>query len=803
MRTKRLLAIGVTVSFLLGMCACGKNTDNNEPVAGESEISEPLPYVPTEEFQEEEYQESDFFENLEEFYYMDGFSPKEVAGLLFRDDEREKLSKMAPVMVDLSKPENFVSMEKEGDEIRAFALKLSGDKTISFASKGIVQDEDGTINMLPGGYINSLSEIEGLIRLDIYSKTEFAEDEYGWLNVTFGLSPTDVKEISDSDELIYGLTNHYALSNGVPANAENYGQFGFFHIENENDENINISQFDVFSTGEHHGIGEVALDPVFYGRYAEGSYYDPGREKFILDESIFDFYLLIKSDVKDHYDYDDCVVFGTENYKIGDLRDKDGNIKAKTEPLALGDTLDVDLGGKVFSVSLPVCKNYYPKNYYEASKTSVTNAVGDLNVLVVPVRFEDQRNQSEGDMETLITALGNVVTKDGTKYASKSEEGYFTLSDYYKQASYGKLNITSYITDWYEIDDGTYQDWCDSDRTDREAIKIQSWVNKNYSDWKDILDSDLDGLFDAVIFANASSPTPRDEYNIISFGGAFRRNRGYGHCHNRNGETAINGFVNISIDFLFDKVSDKNSGMNANTMIHEFGHGLGLIDYYDVTGMGYNAVGGFDMQSDNVGDWNPYSKFAVGWTKPTVLTTEDIGDGITVTISDFETSGDTIIIPTDSAKMNADGTLCPFNEYIMVDLFSPTGLNVYDASKYGLTKSGVRMYHVDGRLCEIDYSKDWLEEGITYDMLYTNAYSKTGKYHIQLLQSGGKNTFTKGTYRAVNNSDLFFAGDSFNIKKYSSVFLGGKMNNGQDFPYDIKVTEISDGTATITVSPLK
>lgn len=104
----------------------------------------------------------------------------------------------------------------------------------------------------------------------------------------------------------------------------------------------------------------------------------------------------------------------------------------------------------------------------------------------------------------------------------------------------------------------------------------------------------------------------------------------------------VNAYVTVNHEFLKDG--------NTAVLLHEFSHNFGLIDYYDVTYSGINAVGGFDMQSDNVGDWNAYSKLAAGWMDPQVVTGLASGESVELTLTssaltdDLFYAGDTFTV---------------------------------------------------------------------------------------------------------------------------------------------------------------
>ena len=67
-------------------------------------------------------------------------------------------------------------------------------------------------------------------------------------------------------------------------------------------------------------------------------------------------------------------------------------------------------------------------------------SVGDVNILVVPIKFRDIYT-SKSNLEKYHTDLER--TFFGT------DTGYESLSSYYKKSSYGKLNISGTVLDWY------------------------------------------------------------------------------------------------------------------------------------------------------------------------------------------------------------------------------------------------------------------------------------------------------------------------------------------------------------------
>lgn len=88
----------------------------------------------------------------------------------------------------------------------------------------------------------------------------------------------------------------------------------------------------------------------------------------------------------------------------------------------------------------------------------------------------------------------------------------------------------------------------------------------------------------------------------------------------------------------------------------------------------FDAVSMFDMQSRNVGDWNVYSKYAVGWIQPEVVTGLEPVQSVEIAIGELAATGDAIVILVANGIF--DGS---FGEYIIIDLMTD-GVNGRDAA---------------------------------------------------------------------------------------------------------------------------
>ena len=233
--------------------------------------------------------------------------------------------------------------------------------------------------------------------------------------------------------------------------------------------------------------------------------------------------------------------------------------------------------------------------------------------------------------------------------------------------------------------------------------------------------------------------------------------------------------------------------INASTYIHETGHLLGLDDYYDydaATGS-LGGLGGADMMDNTVGDHNAYSKIMMGWITPTVVTTTQ-----TVTLNPFESSGSCIMVLLDY-----NGSY--FSEYLLIDLYTNTGLNaahanqndslLYQTSSGKGVAYGVRIYHVSSDV-EDPYSDDYFsfttKNNSNSDVALIELVRANGKTGYPLETSDGQKYKTNG-----DSTDLWKAG-----QKLSTVFPNYARNDNKKVNFDIEIVSVSATSATVTIT---
>lgn len=449
---------------------------------------------------------------------------------------------------------------------------------------------------------------------------------------------------------------------------------------------------------------------------------------------------------------------------------------------------------------------------------------GNLNLLVLPIQFKNYSFTSQQ-----LTDLDKALNGDGY-----NDTGYWeSLSSFYEKSSFGNVHMTFEIADVYSIDQ-TPRDWYntygyesqshDSDNGSH-AIDLAFAQYKN-SHSTQRFDSDHNGFVDGVI-AVYSCP------DYVSGGYSWDDNDYFwAYCFWADNEQGSYASPNyqlyfwLSIDFIYEQV--RSPKVDAHTLIHECGHMFGLDDYYcDGSYSKYknfNPMGGWCMEDENILDHDAFSKMALGWTVPYVVT----GNSATLTIHASYLSGECIMVPTG----NWNGSF--WDEYMLVELYAPEGLNYldsherYSGRELGYTIPGIKIYHVDARLMRLtvnsagyivdaDYETDMAAVSRTLNTAYytvgaTNCQKDSSLCPadsdfslIHLMEAGGRNTFMNGSLGT--NRTLFQAGGSFSMSRFGQEFFPKKttFNSGDRFDYTIHVDSIGtddDGhsIATITVS---
>ena len=432
------------------------------------------------------------------------------------------------------------------------------------------------------------------------------------------------------------------------------------------------------------------------------------------------------------------------------------------------------------------------------------------NALIVPVWFSNSNQYLDTDQKAEVRE-DIVMAYTGTN----EETGWRSVKTFYEEESRGRFTLNATVTDWYSCGMSASSFASESQGGYKTMELVQSavtWYKRQYSvNNMKAFDADQNGNIDSVMLIYAWP----NQQNLSGWGdnGNF-----WAYCYwlenqpNLNDPTP-NTYFWASYDFMYSDTRYCN--VDAHTYIHEFGHVLGLDDYYDYSGQ-YNPAAGFSMQDNNVGGHDPYSCMALGWVDPFV-----VEESATIEIRDFQSSGDVIMLTNKFHNS-------PFDEYFLIELYTPTGLNEFDsqhqyerAYPQGPNDAGIRIWHVDARLLytnssrykESDVTTNPLIENYNVTMMMSNTFYRSdvagycsplgsayGDYNeLQLIRNN-----TSSTYKDKNNlssGNLFKKGDTFSLTKFKKQFKKEYyLNNGEASPFTVKVTSLSSSRATIEIT---
>jgi M6 family metalloprotease-like protein len=479
-----------------------------------------------------------------------------------------------------------------------------------------------------------------------------------------------------------------------------------------------------------------------------------------------------------------------------------------------------------------------------------------INTLVIPLEMTDFPFSETQHGANFATALNNIFNGDGEK-----DTGYWeSVASYYRKSSMGKLNFNFEIAPTFacgkssqEVNDlntssnASYYTACDMVEA---AIANYKKTNGDASTQK--FDNDKDGYIDGL-WVVYSAP---DYGHSSTIGKYSNKDIFWAFCTDKTTNTAnlssptLHSFGWASQDFMNEGVVAPK--VDAHTFIHETGHLLSLTDYYSYdisSATSSGCEGGLAMMDLNIGDQDSFSKMALGWANPYVVT-----DDCIVTINPNESSGDCVLLAD-----NWNGTV--FDEYMLFDLQTPTGLNAQDSTaSYSsrplyFNKPGVRAFHVDARIGKLKYFYAGEESDVTNDGLYwTPAATTNDDYYltddqVKTLAAAGSlprlsedktvavadrtpgysvingncasrcgisatpykdnRLLTIVTRDSVNcETDLKFAssdslfqkGDSWDMTRKGSKYfttVAGKFNNGQALNWVVTVLDVSATSATL------
>ena len=288
-------------------------------------------------------------------------------------------------------------------------------------------------------------------------------------------------------------------------------------------------------------------------------------------------------------------------------------------------------------------------------------SVGDVNVLVLPVCFESDTNETKAKLD--IRELNAIFNgKDG-------------VSEYFRDSSFGKLNM--HFDVYPTLFEAQYASG--ESITEYSVNDILLSALSALEDTMDLAkyDSDGDGCIDSVVMVNTLD---KNADNLVQW--AYKTQNyitspaGDGYFFDGKG---VSNYVWLSGDFLHDE-----NGPTIKTLVHEITHTMGVPDYY-ATDYYYvdDPVYGLDVMSATMMDHSPFTKFALGWiTEATLVTDLNNTD---ISLGNFWETGEVIILASDF-----DPALGCFQEYYIL---------MYSVGEPAFS-DGLVVYHINASIIE-------------------------------------------------------------------------------------------------------
>lgn len=428
----------------------------------------------------------------------------------------------------------------------------------------------------------------------------------------------------------------------------------------------------------------------------------------------------------------------------------------------------------------------------------VLDSQGTTKALVVPFNFllDDAPFQFTGldSMQMNTQIFGSETAGTAAYYLNAASSGAFGIE--------GTVTLPAQSeTAWLDFFQDAYNSSAEEAYANLVSELLPSVLEESpLSEY----DQDGDGNIDCLILVN-----PFPEFNgywtfgdetIDRLGAALLTTNVLSDVEGANRVGIITG--NTSSSYYQDK-DVTNRVINLITSM------LGLPDYTDQTGSlegSMRAPLGYSDPSEGVyADLNPFSKYLLGWSEPTVVYADELSGSTTVSLT--ANGAPLLVAPSETGI---------FGEYLLIDSFAPSGLN----ASSNFTAPGVRIYKIDSRLVSgngdyfylDDFASGEFEDGLVYDFAYSNSsYNLYSIYGIgdnfalcELLDATGANRHMANPI-VLGDDALFHEGDVFGGESefagfYEDFRFDGNGVNGPELGLTIEVESVGAEGASLLLT---
>ncbi len=453
---------------------------------------------------------------------------------------------------------------------------------------------------------------------------------------------------------------------------------------------------------------------------------------------------------------------------------------------------DVELLGRMYGT--PVPQGYYSRNT-EPGAFEFSRALVGSAALAAPGRLGDPRLQGALDGTNPASVTGTFAvpvvlglfsdSPDTPPHDAPTVQAHFfdgpnptgTISDYYTEASNGRLGMTGVVFDWQRVTlsqnqvTGQSSGLGSGSRVSQYIVEVVAQLDSLAVDWgafdNDGPDGrpnsgDDDGFVDVLAVLH---PTDGAECS----GDRTSDNRIWSHRWSiapqlgspyvTRTASASGGFIKVD-DYTVQPVKAcGGAGINQiGVFAHELGHGLGLPDLYAV-GADHAAVGQWDLMA--TGSWgcpgvfNPARPCMMGAWSRAVLGWTDV-----VTLG-FGADHGTVSLQPTSGGGNAYRVNTAGDDYYLLENRQPAGFN----SQLPDNRGGLVIWHIDA-------------DGVAARWPSNSVNSDPDNQAVSVVQADGRNHLSRVGGGRGDAGDLYPGSDA-NTAFHAGSDPGSFTNEGQ------------------------